>query len=120
MDKLIKLLEFLSEQIRDEKIMRYETILKKNKIDDNLAYRESELKNEISNEVDEDGKKKYSNETLRKAEFEQRSKTDEEYSKLDEKAKEIEKELNLKNIEISYLENRQKNIRVLLNTNNSE
>lgn len=115
MEPLIEYLTDLPEKIKQEKIERHEIFLSKNKIEDNLSYIEANIKEEILNEKNENGKNKYSNETARKAEFEQRSKINEEYSNLNKKLNEIEKQLHIKNIEISYLEDKQKNIRAILN-----
>lgn len=118
-DNIVEHLLKMPEKIKEAKHERYSLILQKNQIVDELTYCESQIKEEILNEVDENNKKKYSNETSRKTEFEQRSKLDEKYSDILLKHSKIEAGIVGYNIEIEYLEELQRNLRVILNYNST-
>lgn len=114
-DKLIEQLTNMPQEIKSKKETRFAIIQNKKEVLDFLVYQEANIKDEILKELDENGKKKYSNETARKAEFDQRSKFDERYSELNEKLNGIDKDLTFQNIEIEYLEDTQRNLRAILN-----
>lgn len=114
-NELINDLNKLPSKIKELKEKRYNTILEKNIVLDNLAYQEANIKEEILNEIDENGKKKYPNETSRKTEFEQRSKIEERYSQYIDKLLILDKSITLDNIQLEYLEDTQRNIRSILN-----
>ena len=101
-DKMVEKLKDLPKIIKEAKEQRYELFLEKNEIVDRLSYHEAQIKDEILNEVDEKDKKKYSNETSRKNEFDKRSKIDENYSNDIKKMRELDRNITMQNIEIEY------------------
>lgn len=118
-DLIINELSTLPLQIKEAKEGRYEIILTRNEISDKLSYLEARIKEEILTEVDENGKNKYSNDARRKAEFDQRSKLDDEYSTTRQELMDSEKMLTFSNIKIEYLEDTQRNLRAILNYNSN-
>jgi len=114
-DKMVEKLKDLPKIIKESKEQRYELFLEKNEIVDRLSYHEAQIKDEIINEVDEKDKKKYSNETSRKNEFDKRSKIDENYSNDIKKLRELDRNITMQNIEIEYYEDTQRNYRAIFN-----
>ena len=114
-DKMVEKLKDLPKIIKEAKEQRYELFLEKNEIVDRLSYHEAQIKDEILNEVDEKDKKKYSNETSRKNEFDKRSKIDENYSNDIKKMRELDRNITMQNIEIEYYEDIQRNYRAIFN-----
>lgn len=67
----------------------------------------------ISNEVDEKGKPKYSNDTKRQAELQRRKDESDEYGALEIEAEKLEKEVAILNIKLDKLYNEQSNLRAI-------
>jgi len=72
-------------------IDRFNIVARLNELKKDLALREAELTIEVS--LDDEGKKKYSNESLRKAKLETMKAEDETYRKIEESIKEVEETL---------------------------
>ncbi len=72
----------------------------------------TELAN-ISNELDENGKAKYSNDTKRKAELQRRIDISEEYAGIEELVKKLEGKVDILNIQLEKLLNEQGNLRAI-------
>ena len=83
-------------------------------VQNEIAQKESVIKSEISSQVDDNGKKVYSNEVAREAAFVEVSSDNSEL--LDKKSilSVFQRELNLEKIKIEALGNEQRNIRSIL------
>jgi len=83
-------------------------------VQNEIAQKESVIKSEISSQVDDNGKKVYSNEVAREAAFVEVSSDNSEL--LDKKSilSVFQRELNLEKIKIEALVNEQRNIRSIL------
>lgn len=83
-------------------------------VQNEIAQKESGIKSEISSQVDDNGKKVYSNEVAREAAFVEVSSDNSEL--LDKKSilSVFQRELNLEKIKIEALGNEQRNIRSIL------
>jgi predicted nucleic acid-binding Zn-ribbon protein len=83
----------------------------KNKVDE----LETELRVSIANQIDENGKKVYTNADSRDAEFSKRRKTVGEFADLDNELSYLDSEIQSYKIEYEKLSNEQRNIRTILN-----
>jgi hypothetical protein len=83
-------------------------------IQNEITQTESVIKSEISSQVDENGKKVYSNEVAREAAFVEASSTNSELLDKKEILSTFQRELNSERIKIEALGNEQKNIRSIL------
>ncbi len=72
----------------------------------------TELAN-ISNELDENGKVKYSNDTKRKAELQHRVDISEEYAEIEKNKTKLEGKVDILNIQLETLLNEQGNLRAI-------
>lgn len=72
----------------------------------------TELSN-ISNEVDDKGKTKFSNDTKRKAELQKRIDESENYAEIEKMKKELEGKVDILNIQLDKLLNEQLNLRAI-------
>jgi len=75
---------------------------------------------EINNAVDDKGKPLYSNDAKRKAELEKRKQGDSKYQGQAEELKELEHEIQVKNIYLEKLYNEQSNLRSICRLEGSE
>jgi hypothetical protein len=87
-------------------------------LSDGIITRESEIKSEINAEIDENGKKVYSNEDARKIAFLSESKNDSTLFELYATKKNTAYDLDMVKIKIEQLSNEQRNIRVILSVIN--
>lgn len=83
-------------------------------IQSEIAQAESVIKSEIGSQVDENGKKVYSNEVAREAAFIEASSLDSELISKKEILSTFQRELNSERIRIESLGNEQRNIRSIL------
>lgn len=83
-------------------------------IQSEIAQAESAIKSEISSQVDENGKKVYSNEVAREAAFIEASSLDSELIGKKGTLSTFQRELNSERIRIEALGNEQRNIRSIL------
>lgn len=67
----------------------------------------------ISNELDDNGKAKYSNDTKRQAELQHRKDSSTDYMEYEYKAKELDREVAIANIKLDRLTNEQGNLRAI-------
>lgn len=84
-------------------------------INEAISNMEGSIKYDISTEVDESGKKKFSNQDLRDAEFNSRVENHTELNEFYENKKDIQYEINDLKIKFEYLSNRQRNLRTIIN-----
>jgi hypothetical protein len=83
-------------------------------VQNDITQTESVIKSEISSQVDENGKKVYSNEVAREAAFVEASSTNSGLLDKKEILSTFQRELNSERIKIEALGNEQKNIRSIL------
>ncbi len=83
-------------------------------VQNEITQTESVIKSEISSQVDENGKKVYSNEVAREAAFVEASSTNSGLLDKKEILSTFQRELNSERIKIEALGNEQKNIRSIL------
>lgn len=83
-------------------------------VEDQLITKESELKQEIANTLDVNGKKAYSNQEARDVAFVAESNADATMQSLYAKRESIKKALATEKIEIEKLGNKQRNLRSIL------
>lgn len=100
-------------EIEELKIKLYETQVKLGNYKERLKSWELIEMSRIANEVDDNGKAKYSNDAKRQAELLHRISESEEYGSLDYEAAELEDNVTLLNISIEKLFNEQGNLRAI-------
>jgi predicted nucleic acid-binding Zn-ribbon protein len=83
-------------------------------VEDQLITKESELKQEIANTLDVNGKKAYSNQEARDAAFVAESKSDASLQALYSERESIKRSLATEKIEMEKLSNQQRNLRSIL------
>ena len=116
-DKLNSLADRLLEipqQLSDLQLEILEKTQNSQEIANDLAEAEGALKVRIANEVDESGKKVYSNADARSAAFVELSADDEEIVSLNREQKEIQAEIGKLKIDFDCVSNEQRNIRSIL------
>lgn len=114
-DEVIKRLEELPGQLRKLEERKFDEILAKVEMEKQVSIIEASIKQKINGEVDDKGKKVYSNESARKAEFERLSVKDSDLLVKKERLAEIEDKLNDISLEYNYLHSTQTNLRAILN-----
>ena len=116
-DKLNSLADRLLEipqQLSDLQLEILEKTQVSQEIANNLAEAEGALKVQIANEVDESGKKVYSNADARSAAFVELSTDDEEIVSLNQKQRDVQSEIGKLKIDFDCIANEQRNIRSIL------
>jgi hypothetical protein len=111
---LVNRLTSLPEKISSLQLDALDQNIEINNIQDDIIARESDLKSEINQLVDENGKKVYSNDDSRKATFLIKSKEDADLTLLYSNKKDLTNKLDILRIEIEALSNEQRNIRAIL------
>ena len=67
----------------------------------------------ISNEIDDNGKPKYSNDTKRQAELQHRKDQSEDFGAMEDTVKKLDLEVSVLNIKLDTLSNEQSNLRAI-------
>lgn len=111
---LIDRLQEIPEEIKTLEQERFQLALDKADVEKRKSLIENEFKRKINEEVDGNGKKVFSNEASRKAEFERMSLIDSDLIEKNEKLTEIENRMSEISIETSYLSSTQSNFRAIL------
>lgn len=107
-------LEELPEEIRSQKQKLSELKEKVQEKEQELNLIESMLMMEISEELDENGKKKYSNKQMREAELAKREKSNQEYQEIKDNLKKSKRAVEQAELEVEKLYNEFKSKRAVM------
>jgi predicted nucleic acid-binding Zn-ribbon protein len=110
-ERLLTLPDSIAESQKEILLRQQSMTETKNKVDE----LETELRVSIANQIDENGKKVYTNADSRDAEFSKRRKTVGEFADLDNELSYLDSEIQSYKIEYEKLSNEQRNIRTILN-----
>ena len=92
-NEVLKQVQDLGKELAEREIARFDIIIQLQEAKRDLALREAEIVAEVAVEVDENGKRKFTNEALRKAEVEKRKTEDHSYAHIYELVKALERTL---------------------------
>jgi chromosome segregation ATPase len=114
LNELAERLMEIPQQISDLQTNLMDLNLNSQKLSNSMSEAESILKIQISNMIDENGKKLYSNAESRSAAFIEISKSDDEIQSISGELQDIQLEIQKLKIDIEIVSNEQRNIRSIL------
>jgi hypothetical protein len=112
-ENLIKLAEELPQIIKDKRTFLLSKYNRREELNLSIRAKEMQLKREISEETTIDMKKKFTNETARDCELAARLQLNEEYQLLFNELKTLKSELEVEEINLSYLLDRYSSVKTI-------
>lgn len=114
-EAIIKKLEELPTEIMELEEEKFDLVSQKTELEQLISICIADIKTDINESVNDDGKKTFSNESARKAEFERRSIIDENLSAKQERLKGLEQKIFKTTLQRDFLHSVQTNYRSILN-----